>query len=392
MAAPKLAIQTADTAFPTVPVLTDFLDLKPQFQAIRADVMNAVARVLESQKFILGEEVRLFEEEIAQAMHAGHAVACASGSDALLLALMAAGIQEGDEVITTPFTFVATASAVARLGARPVFVDIEPETFNIDPQKIEAALTPRTRAIIPVHLFGLPADLDRILCLADAHRLTVVEDAAQAILADYKGQLVGTTGTFGCFSFFPSKNLGCAGDGGMVTTQNPASADRLRMLRAHGSRKKYQHEILGMNSRLDALQAAILRIKLRHLNAWTVSRREVAGRYFELFRARGLSTWIVLPSSPSGSGHVFNQFTLRCAQRDRLREFLRASGIPTEIYYPAPLHCQPVFSYLGYRKGDFPEAERASLEVLSLPIYPELEESQQRAVVAAIAQFYESST
>ena len=367
----------------------DFLDLKAQFATIREEVMEAMTRVMESQAFILGSEVKSFEEEFSRSFAAKHTISCASGSDALVLALMAAGIGSGDEVITTPFTFVATAGSIARVGAKPVFVDVDPATYNLDPEKIAAALTPRTRAIMPVHLFGLAADLTPVLEVAKANGLTVIEDAAQAVGATYDGQFVGNIGHFGCFSFFPSKNLGGAGDGGLVTTQDPAIAERLLLLRVHGSRKKYRHEIPGTNSRLDALQAAILRVKLGHLDEWTKARQAKAQRYRQLFQQMGLEKFIqVAPEPPAQYRHVYNQFTIRCAERDGLRESLRAAGIPSEIYYPLPLHLQPAFSYLGYRAGDFPQAELASSQVLSLPVYPEMTEAQQQSVATAIAKFY----
>jgi dTDP-4-amino-4,6-dideoxygalactose transaminase len=367
----------------------DFLDLKAQFATIRDEVMQAVTSVMENQQFILGSEVRLFEEEIAAMLGAKHAVACASGSDALLLAMMAMGIGQNDEVITSPFTFAATGGAIARLGAKPVFVDIDPVTFNIDAEKIEPAITARTRAIMPVHLFGLAADLEPIVNLAKTQKLALIEDAAQAIMAGYHGRFAGTIGTLGCFSFFPSKNLGGAGDGGLITTEDPALADQLRLLRVHGSRKKYHHEILGTNSRLDALQAAILRVKLRHLKDWTRGRQERAEYYRELFAENKLSEFVRVPRAPSAHfDHVYNQFSVRCRNRNGLREFLSASGIPTEIYYPLPLHLQPAFGYLGHDRGDFPEAEMASDEILALPVYPELTKSQQESVVHAIADFY----
>lgn len=366
-----------------------FLDLKAQFATIRDEVMEAVSKVMESQQFILGKEVILLEEETGGMLGAEHAVSCASGSDALMLALMAAGIGPDDEVITTPFTFVATAGAIARLGAKPVFVDIDPGTFNIDPSQIESAITPRTRAILPVHLFGLAADLDPILRVAESRGILVIEDAAQAIGGRYRGRCVGTIGALGCFSFFPSKNLGGAGDGGLVTTQDPLLADRLRLMRVHGSRKKYHYETLGVNSRLDALQAAILRVKLGRLDAWTRQRRLCANRYRILFEEAGISQRIQLPQTPSSDfDHVYNQFSIRCAGRDALREFLRRSGIPTEIYYPLPLHLQPAFAYLGYMAGQFPQSESASREILALPVYPELKPSHQESVVGAIARFY----
>jgi len=350
--------------------------------------MQAITRVMESQHFILGPEVESFERELAELLQVRFAVTCASGSDALWLALLALGIGLGDEVITTPFSFVATAGSVARAGARPVFVDIEPETFSIDARLIQSAITPKTRAIIPVHLFGLAADLDPILKLAQERKLAVIEDAAQAIGALYRSRYVGGVGTLGCFSFFPSKNLGGAGDGGLVTTNDENLAGRLRLLRAHGGRNKYNADILGTNSRLDALQAAILRVKLRHLKAWNAARQKKADDYFALFRADGLEGKIVLPQTPPNRAHVYNQFTIRCPHRDRLRDFLAARGIPSEIYYPFPLHLQPAFAYLGYRVGQFPQSERAAREVLSLPNYPELPEEQQRAVVEAIRDFY----
>jgi len=366
-----------------------FLDLRAQFDTIREEVMDAVTRVMESQVFILGNEVKSFEDEFSRMFAAKHAISCASGSDALVLALMAAGIGTGDEVITTPFTFAATAGAVARVGAKPVFVDIDPATYNVDPEKIAGAFTSQTRALMPVHLFGLAADLARITAIANANGLTVIEDAAQAVGAQYGESFVGNIGQFGCFSFFPSKNLGGAGDGGLVTTQDSAMAERLRLLRVHGSRRKYNHEILGTNSRLDALQAAILRVKLGHLAEWTDARRAKARRYRQLFKELGLEGFVGVPSEPPAQyRHVYHQFTIRCQKRDQLREFLRTTGIPTEVYYPLPLHLQTAFYYLGYQAGDFPHAELASSQVLSLPVYPEMTEAQQASVVAAIAKFY----
>lgn len=376
-----------------VPATFDFLDLKAQFRTIRAEVIAAVTNVLESQHFILGEEVRSFEEEVGAALATKHSVSCASGTDALILAMLAAGIGPGDDVITTPFSFIATAGSIARVGARPVFVDIDQQSFNIDTAEIEAAITSRTRAILPVHLFGLPADLDPIMRVAEHQKLIVIEDAAQAIGARYKGHSIGTIGTFGCFSFFPSKNLGGAGDGGLITTQDAGLAERLRLLRVHGSKKKYHHDILGTNSRLDALQGAILRVKLKYLDDWTRGRQARANHYRSLFAAHNLGTLVQLPCAPPAETyHVYNQFTIRCARRDELREFLKRAGIPTEVYYPLPLHLQPAFAYLGYREGQFPRAEQASREALSLPVYPELKESQQERVVRKIAEFYAGTT
>jgi dTDP-4-amino-4,6-dideoxygalactose transaminase len=366
----------------------DFLDLKAQFTTIREEVMAAVTRVMESQHFILGPEVKSLEDELAQKLGAKHAVGCASGTDALILALMAAEIGPGDEVITTPFSFIATAGSIAHVGAVPVFIDIDAVTYNLDPKLIEAAITSKTRAIMPVHLFGLSADFDSILAIARRHNLTVIEDAAQAIGSRYKDQYVGTLGDFGCFSFFPSKNLGCAGDGGLVTTNDPLMAERLRMLRVHGSKKKYFHDILGTNSRLDALQAAILRVKLKHLDSWAEGRKANADRYRELFASEVFKGLVAYPPAPSLMyQHIYNQFTIQSAKRDLMKDFLKQAGIPTEIYYPLCLHLQPSFAYLGYTKGACPIAETASLEVLSLPVYPELSNAQQDMVVRAIADF-----
>lgn len=390
LASARVTASTPPSTLPA-PLTFDFLDLKAQFTEIRGEVMAALTRVMESQIFILGKEVQSFEEEFAHTFEAKHAVSCASGSDALVLALLAAGIGPVDEVITTPFTFVATAGSIARVGAKPVFVDIDPVTFNLNADEISAASTQRTRAIMPVHLFGLPADLTPITAVAEKNAWIVVEDAAQAVGAKYRDAYVGNFGHFGCFSFFPSKNLGGAGDGGMVTTQDAALADRLRLLRVHGSRKKYHYEILGTNSRLDALQAAVLRVKLRHLDEWTSSRQARARRYRELFHASGLSGIVAVPPDPPSQYlHVYNQFSIRCPERDRLREHLRNHGIPTEIYYPLPLHLQPAFSYLGYKSGQFPQAELISSQILALPVFPELTEAQQEFVIQTIAKFYRS--
>ena len=299
----------------------------------------------------MGPEVRQLEAEIAAFIGSRFALGCASGSDALLLALMALGVDAGDEVITPPFTFVATAGSISRLKARPVFVDIDRETYNLDPTLLEAAITSRTKAIMPVHLFGLAAEMEQINHIARAHNLPVIEDAAQAIGARYHDQNIGNLGACGCFSFFPSKNLGGAGDGGMITTNDAELADRIAVLRDHGSRKKYQYDLLGMNSRLDSLQAAILLVKFKHLDAMAQARRRNADRYRQLFRQTGLEKLIVLPVQPRGLHHVYNQFVIRTPKRDQLREHLRQCGIPTEIYYPSPLHLQPAFAYLGYRPG-----------------------------------------
>jgi dTDP-4-amino-4,6-dideoxygalactose transaminase len=365
-----------------------FLDLIGEFASTRTEVLAAVERVLESQHFILGPEVEALETEILRMVGSSYAISCASGSDALLLTLMGLGIGPGDEVITTPFTFVATAGAIARLGARPVFVDIRPDSFNLDPEQLRSAITPRTRAVLPVHLFGLPADMELILEICRAARLPVIEDAAQSLGAKYNDVFVGKIGTAGCFSFFPSKNLGGAGDGGIITTDDSALADRLRILRVHGSRSKYQYEVLGINSRLDAMQAAVLRVKLRHLEEWTSARRRHADRYRVLFQEFGLDRAVQLPSVPSNLKHVYNQFVIRTPRRDALRQHLRLQGIPTEVYYPYPLHLQRAFAYLNHKLGDFPVSEQACSQVLALPIFPTLSDAQQRTVVAAIAQFF----
>ncbi len=370
-----------DNASKSIP----FLDLQAQFASIRDEITAAVLLVFGTQQFILGPEVSALEKEISDLSECKYAVACASGTDALILALLALDIGPGDEVITTPFTFVASAGAIARVGAQPVFVDIDRHSFNIDPKLIEKAVTSNTAAIIPVHLFGLSAAMDEVNTIAARHDISVIEDAAQAIGAKYKARAVGSLASMGCFSFFPSKNLGGAGDGGIITTNDEICADRLKLLHLHGARERYEYEILGMNSRLDALQAAILRVKLRHLNKWNEGRRRNAERYRQLFREFKLEAAVGLPAEPASMKHVYNQFTIRVKHRDSLREKLGAQGIPTEIYYPIPLHLQKAFQYLGYKAGSFPESEAASREVVSLPIYPELSETQQRTIVAAIA-------
>jgi len=375
----------------TLALEVPLLDLKAQFATIQDEIMAAIARVMSSQRFILGGEVDELEAEIASLIGVRFAVGCASGSDALILALMALGIGAGDEVITTPFTFFASAGAIARVGARPVFIDINPASYNLDSAAISRAITGRTKAIMPVHLFGLAADMDEIMRVADAHGIPVIEDAAQAISAEYGNRTLGSIGQLGCFSFFPTKNLGGAGDGGMITTSDEALATRLRMLRVHGERTKYHYEVLGVNSRLDALQAAILRAKLRHLSGWTSARRRNADRYRRLLADHKLSGCVVAPIETTGAFHVYHQFTIRVQRRDALRDFLKQQGVGTEIYYPLPLHEQPAFAYLGYRKGDFPHSEAASAEVLSLPIYPELTEEQQEYVAAQIARFFAAS-
>ena len=364
------------------------VDLKAQYRSIKAEVDAAIQRVMDSQQFILGPEVESLEREVADYCATRFAVACASGSDALLLALMALNLGPGDEVVTTPFTFVATAGAIARLGARPVFVDIDPATYNIDAHKLADAITPKTRAIIPVHLFGMSADMDPIMKIAGQSGLPVIEDAAQAIGATYSGKTVGSIGLCGCFSFFPSKNLGGAGDGGMLTTNDEAFAGKLRVLHLHGGRTKYEYELMGMNSRLDALQAAILRVKLRHLDAWSQGRREKAARYRERFAKFELDRMVRQPLTPANCTHIYNQYVIRTQRRDELKTFLRDCGVPSDIYYPLPLHLQKAFAFLGHKAGDFPESERASKEVLALPVFPEMSNDQQDLVVDSIVAFY----
>ena len=363
------------------------LDLTAQYKSIRWEVRTAIDRVCESQVFILGPEVSAFEHEIASFCGTEHAIGVSSGTDALLVALMAAGVGAGDEVITSPFTFFATAGVIARLGARPVFVDIEPESFNLDPDQIDSQLTSRTKAILPVHLFGRCAAMEPLMDVAKKHGLVVIEDAAQSIGAkDHHGHGAGTIGDMGCFSFFPSKNLGAFGDGGMVVTSYPKLAETLRVLRVHGGKPKYYHKQIGGNFRLDALQAAVLRVKLRYLPLWTAGRRQNANRYRQLLAHAGLSRHIVVPADVPG--HIYNQFVIRCGERDALQAFLRDQNIETEIYYPVPLHRQECFAALGYREGQFPRAEVAASEVLALPIYPELSEEQQCYVVDRLCQFY----
>ncbi|MBI3607446.1 MAG: DegT/DnrJ/EryC1/StrS family aminotransferase [Nitrospirae bacterium] len=364
------------------------LDLKLQYQKIKPDVLQAIHQVCEDQAFILGPHVEAFEQEIAKYLGAAHAIGVTSGTDALLLALMAAGVNPGDEVLTTPYSFFATAGSISRVGAVPVFVDIDPVSYNLDPSKVEAALTPKARAVIPVHLYGRPADLDPILALASGEGLAVIEDAAQAIGASWHGKRVGTLADAGALSFFPSKNLGGFGDGGMVVTNDAALAAKVRRLRVHGSERRYEHIDIGINGRLDALQAAVLRVKLAHLDEWTQTRRRNAQRYVDLFTRAGLYEMLAVPSLVDG--HVFNQFVIRSKRRDELKTFLASREIGTEVYYPIPLHMQPCYRHLGYGEGDFPEAELAARETLALPIYPEVTETQQAFVVEMIDQFYHS--
>lgn len=387
------------------------LDLKAQYATIKDEILAAMHPVMDAQAFILGPAVASFEKAAAAYCRSPFAIGVSSGTDALLLALMAENIGPGDEVITSPYSFFATAGSIARLGAKPVYVDIEPVKFNLDPSKIEAAITPRTKAIMPVHLYGRCAKMNTILDIARRHKLAVIEDAAQAIGADFQGARAGTMGDYGCFSFFPSKNLGGFGDGGLVTTNDPVRAERLRILRVHGMDPKYYHQFIGGNFRLDALQAAVLEVKLRHLDSWTAGRQRNALRYLKLFTDAGLvGKPVVLPKLPpataaqaigdekSGPGtlnpgncscrHVINQFVLRVPRRDELLKHLQKNGVGCEVYYPVPLHLQACFAHLGHKPGDFPESERAARETLAIPVYPELTDAQAEYVVATVAAFY----
>lgn len=372
-----------------------FFDLTAQFKSIEAEIKSALDEVFETQQFILGPPIKALEEKIAQYCRTRYAMGVASGSDALLLSLMALGIGAGDEVLIPPFTFFATAGSVSRLGAIPVFVDIDPETYNIDPFKIEEKITPRTKAILPVHLFGQCTDMDPLLQIAKTKKLFVIEDAAQALGAEYKpkagseGRRAGQLGDLGCFSFYPTKNLGAFGDAGMVVTDHPDFAEKVRLLRVHGSQPKYFHKSIGINSRLDTMQAAIILVKFKYLETWTLERQKKAERYQLLFQdlfpaANGLK----LPTIQYQNRHIFHQYVIRVPERDRLKKYLAEEGIGTDIYYPLPLHLQECFSFLKYKLGDLPNSERASEEVLALPIYPELPEEHQALVVDRIKAFY----
>jgi dTDP-4-amino-4,6-dideoxygalactose transaminase len=393
------------------------LDLKAQYESIREEILPALKAVLESQHFILGPEVAGLEEKVAAYSACSHGIGVSSGSDALLICLMAEDIGPGDEVITTPYTFFATAGAIVRTGAKPVFVDVQPDTYNIDPNLIEEKVTPKTRAIIPVHLYGQCADMDPILEIAQKKDLVVIEDAAQAIGAAYVSRMTspsricraGSMGDYGCFSFFPSKNLGGFGDGGMVVTNDPDRAERLKVLRVHGSKPKYYHSLVGGNFRLDAIQAAVLSVKLRHLDTWTAKRRENAAWYDEAFKSSGLvdKELVTLPrsvwreaftqhlaahhskgASLNSHDHIYNQYVINSPHRDELKAHLLDKGIGTEIYYPVPLHLQACFSDLGYSSGSFPVSEEAAKRTLALPIYPELTSEQQAYVVDTVHEYF----
>ena len=374
------------------------LDLSRQYATIRAQILAAVAGVCDSQGYILGAEVASFEREFAALCSTGESVSCASGTDALWLCLAAGGIKSGDSVVTTPFSFFATASSIIRAGARPVFTDIDPETLNLDPAKAEDHLnksTARRHGIMPVHLYGQCADMDALKRIAEEFKLHLIEDAAQAVGATWKGRLAGSLGSAAAFSFYPTKNLSAFGDAGALTTDNPALAERARSLRNHGAKQRYYHDEIGANSRMDAMQAAVLRVKIPHLQEWNHARRERAHFYDGMLAGSGLTKTgaqsaapvTLLKTSPHAH-HIYHQYVIRVREREKLREFLKERGVGSEIYYPVPLHLQNCFAYLGYAEGDLPEAERAAAEVLALPMFAELEEDEQRYVVETIAEFY----
>lgn len=365
------------------------LDLSEQNQKLRPEIEAALGRVLDTNGFILGGEVKALEDELASYCGTKYAIGCASGSDALLLAFMALDIGPGDEVITTPYSFFATVSAITRLGAKPVFVDIEPDTFNLDVSQIESKITGRTKAIQPVHLYGQCADMAALNAIAAKHRIPVVEDAAQAIGAEECSTRAGALGAIGCFSFYPSKNLGGMGDGGFITTNDDELADKLFALRVHGSKERYYHKWVGLNSRLDGFQGAVLRVKLPHLDAWSDQRKQNADSYRELFLNAGLAEQVILPFERPNGRHIYNQFVVRVpGRRDELRDFLTRNEIGTDIYYPVPLHLQECFEYLGYSEGSLPESEIAAKESMALPIFPELRPEQQEFVVEKVNEFF----
>ncbi|HEX4546694.1 MAG TPA: DegT/DnrJ/EryC1/StrS family aminotransferase [Candidatus Acidoferrum sp.] len=378
------ALPKANPAFEPVPQL----DLAAQYAAIGSEIRTAVERVMASQQFVLGREGAAFEEEIAKLCGVAHGVGLASGTDALILALRVCGVSAGDEVLLPSFTFVATGSAVSALGAKPVFADIRPETYNLDPRELERRVTPRTRAIVVVHLYGLPADLDPILEFARARKLPVIEDNAQAIGASYKDRKTGSLGDAGCLSFYPTKNLGAYGDAGMVVSNSPQFAERIRTLRNHGQTGKYVSSEPGWNSRLDEMQAAILRVKLRHLLNWQNARRSNAAEYTRLLQQ---IPGVMPPAEPEGYEHVYNQYAIRVEKRDELQRYLGERKIGSTVYYPQPLHLQPLYASLGHKAGDFPHAERAAQEVLSLPMYAELRKEQIAQVAESISSFIKNS-
>ncbi|NLK18494.1 MAG: DegT/DnrJ/EryC1/StrS family aminotransferase [Synergistaceae bacterium] len=369
------------------------LDLTRNYERIREEIGQAINAVLDSQQFIMGPDVPAFEKECSAYLDGISAIACASGTDALVLALMALDIKEGDEVITTPYSFFATASCITRLGATPVFVDVDPETFNIDPEKALSAVTPRTKAFLPVHIFGQLAPLETVMDEFKARGIAVVEDAAQAFGAWRKTgdeiKRAGAWGDVGCFSFFPTKNLGCYGDGGMITAWDEKTAASMRKLRVHGADATYFHDEVGLNSRLDSIQAAVLRVKLRHLEEWNEERRRAAGRYYALFAEKGLIGTITPPAELPGNYHIYHQYVIKAPRRDELQAFLEERGITSRVYYPLSLHMQKCFSFLGYKEGDFPVSEQLSASTLALPVFPEITMEEQQRVVGGIAEFYQ---
>jgi dTDP-4-amino-4,6-dideoxygalactose transaminase len=387
--APAETTTEPEALLPNVPLLA----LDRQHAVLREEIRAAVNRVCDSGRFVLGPDVTELESELARALDVPHAISCASGSDALLLALMALGVGPGDEVVLPSYTFFATASAVTRLGGVPIFADIDPRTYLVDPADVERKISARCKAIVPVHLFGRTADMDALLPIAKAAGVPVVEDAAQSILSTWHGRCSGRLGDVGCFSFYPTKNLGGAGDGGFLTTTRDDIAKSLRLLRVHGMEPRYYHQVVGINSRLDSIQAAILRVKLPHLDAWTSARQTNAARYGRLFAEYDLGHLVVTPGDEARGRHVWNQYVIRITdgRRDALRAHLAAQGVGTEIYYPVPLHMQQCFAYLGWKKGDLPATEDAAEQTLALPIFPELEIAEQRTVVARIAEFFGAS-
>jgi dTDP-4-amino-4,6-dideoxygalactose transaminase len=366
------------------------LDLTEQYQELKAQIIPALDDVMSNAHFILGDNVKKLEKDVAEYSNSKHGIGVANGSDALNIALLGCDVKPGDEVIVPSFTFFATAGAVARMGAVPVFVDIDPKTFNIAPNAIEKAITPKTKAIIPVHLYGQMADMDAIKAIADKHNLYIIEDAAQAIGALYKGKKVGELATAACYSFFPTKNLGAYGDAGMIISSDDEIAEKIRVLRVHGSKPKYYHHVLGYNSRLDELQAAILNVKFPHLNDWSEKRIQKAQTYTQLLQEM-VGEHVVTPYQEEFNHHVYHQYTIRVQKRDELQAFLNEQGVATMVYYPKPLHLQPVFAELGYKEGDLPETEKAALEVISLPMFPELKTEQQQYVVEKIREFYQKN-
>ena len=363
------------------------LDLSEQYQSMKSDILEQLDRVMSSSQFILGSNVKQLEADVAKLSNVEHGIGVANGSDAIHIALQAAGVQAGDEVITTAFTFFATGGAIARANARPVYVDIDPVTYNIDPAKVEEAITEKTKAIIAVHLYGQMADMESLQQIAKKHNLVLIEDAAQAIGAKQNGKTVGELGTAATYSFFPTKNLGAYGDGGMLVTHDTKLAENARIIRVHGSKPKYYHQVLGYNSRLDELQAAVLNVKLPYLSIWTEQRREHAAYYTKQLQAK-VGEHVVTPIEVEGRYHVYHQYTLRVERRDELQAFLKEQGVATMIYYPVPLHLQPVFAELGYKDGDLPITEQSAKEALSLPMFPELKKEQQDYVIEKIIEFY----